>query len=145
VKASLEEIYGTLIDDKFFISLNNGFAKIIDTVGKFADSIGGVKGVLLLLGNIATKIFGTEISNGINNMIQNIRNASGVAQQESSKLREKARDIALSMTKDMSSHEIDALRQSVSTTYEAQEKLLAQSKTMSKGQLEVAQNALRVA
>ena len=145
VTASLEEIYATLMDEDFFIGLNDGLTVVIGGISDFIDSIGGVKGVLLLLGSIITKVFSNEISTGINNAIQNMRIFSGVTQTETAKIKQSARDIALAMTKDMDSIEIDAMRQSLSTTYESQEKLQKLSKRMSADQLAAAEAALKVA
>ena len=145
VRASLEEIYATLMDENFFIGFNNTLSSAIGGIGNFIDSIGGVKGVLLLLGSIITRVFSNEISTGINNAIQNMRIFSGVTQTETAKIKQSARDIALAMTKDMDSIEIDAMRQSLSTTYESQEKLQKLSKRMSADQLAAAEAALKVA
>ena len=42
-----------------------------------------------------------------------------------------AKDIAISMTKDLDSRHIDAMRQALETTYSAQEKLRQSAKFMS--------------
>ena len=145
VTASLEEIYATLMDEDFFIGLNDGLTVVIGGIGDFIDSIGGVKGVLLLLSTIITRVFSNEISTGINNAIQNMRVFSGVTQTETAKIKQSARDIALSMTKDMDSVEIDVMRQALSSTYENQEKLRQSAKSMSADQLTVVENVLKTA
>jgi hypothetical protein len=57
------------MDENFFIGFNNTLSTAIGGIGNFIDSIGGVKGVLLLLGSIITRVFSNEISTGINNAI----------------------------------------------------------------------------
>jgi hypothetical protein len=52
VTASLETIYSQLLDDKFFIGLNNGFASLLDSVGAFIDGLGGIKGLIIGIGSI---------------------------------------------------------------------------------------------
>jgi hypothetical protein len=42
VKASLETIYASIMDDEFFIRLTHGFATLIEDVGGFVKSIGGL-------------------------------------------------------------------------------------------------------
>jgi TP901 family phage tail tape measure protein len=46
VKASAEEIYHALLDDKFFISLTNGFSKFLNGINAVMESLGGLKGIL---------------------------------------------------------------------------------------------------
>ena len=145
VQASLEGIYQSLIDDKFFISLNDGIADTINLIKSFIDSIGGAKGALLLIGSIVTRVFSGEISKGINNAIDNLKIFSGAANKEIAKTQQVAKDIAMNMTKDMSSKEIDAMRQSLETTYTAQEQLRNSAKSMSVDQLATAQTALQIA
>ena len=57
VRASAEAIYSSLINDKFFISLNNGFSGFLDQISNLIDGLGGLKGVLLTLTPIVTKLF----------------------------------------------------------------------------------------
>jgi hypothetical protein len=46
----LEAIYASIMDDKFFIKLTDGFADLIDKVSTFVKSIGGLQGVLSGIG-----------------------------------------------------------------------------------------------
>jgi hypothetical protein len=64
VKASLETIYASIMDDEFFIDLTNGFSGLIDKVGMFIKSIGGLQGVLSGLGWILTKVFAEQMTQG---------------------------------------------------------------------------------
>ena len=57
VTASLEGIYDSLINDEFFIDLNNTLAKSIGAIEKLVDSLGGMSGVLGMIGVLATRIF----------------------------------------------------------------------------------------
>jgi hypothetical protein len=52
--------------------LNNGLADFIGFLGKAIDGLGGVKGLLLMLGTIATKVFSTQIAQGLRNMTYNM-------------------------------------------------------------------------
>ena len=67
VRASAEAIYGALLNDKFFISLNQGFAGFLDIINGVIDGMGGLKGVLLGLGAIFLKVYQGQIANSINN------------------------------------------------------------------------------
>ena len=73
VKASAEAIYDDLLSDKAFIKINNGISKILDTVNDLIKAIGGVKGVLLVAGTLLVKIFGTQLTESINNAAYSLR------------------------------------------------------------------------
>ena len=49
VKASLEGIYDQLLNDEFFIDLNNALSKMLDMFSVLIDSLGGVKGLFFIL------------------------------------------------------------------------------------------------
>ena len=57
VQASLETIYNTILKDDFFIGLTDTFGALLEGVDGFIDGIGGLKGVLFLLGTVATSVF----------------------------------------------------------------------------------------
>ena len=67
VKASLEAVYSSLLNDKFFIGLNNGIADVVDGVKIFIDSLGGVKGLLLAIGSVVTNVFSKQIAQSLQN------------------------------------------------------------------------------
>ena len=72
VRASMEGLYADLINDALFISLTNGFEKVISLVDKFIDGIGGVKGLLFSLGTAATTLFSGSLTKGFYNLGQNL-------------------------------------------------------------------------
>ena len=77
VKASAESIYSALIDDKFFTSLTDGFAKALDGVNLFIKGLGGIKGVLAGVLAIITSQQGNVISKFVDNTIFNIKGLLG--------------------------------------------------------------------
>ena len=74
VKAAAETIYSALINDKFFISLNDNFAEVLENIGKFIDKLGGAKGIFLTVGMLLTRFADQTIANGIRNIALNIGN-----------------------------------------------------------------------
>jgi hypothetical protein len=62
VQSSLETIYEKLLDDEFFIDLLDGLEKAITGVDNLIDSMGGLKGMLGIVGSLATKIFSKQLS-----------------------------------------------------------------------------------
>ena len=81
VKASLETIYASIMDDEFFIELTDGFAKLIDDIGNFVKSIGGLQGVLSGLGWILTKVFAEQMTQGFQNLAYNIQMSTKAGRQ----------------------------------------------------------------
>ena len=82
VKAAAQALYSDLLDDKFFIGLANGFAKILQGIDGLIDGIGGLRtilpGVLLLF----NQLWGKQMAQNIDNMIFNMsRNTEAMQQQ----------------------------------------------------------------
>ena len=90
VRAAWQAIYQDLISDKFFISMLNGFEKILQGVDKFIDSIGGLKGVLSGLGILITSLFKDKLIVGLQNAQQQLKVFSGIAKTEADAVTEAA-------------------------------------------------------
>lgn len=76
VKASLEELYTTLIDDKFFIGLTDTLSKVISLVTTLAKGMGGVSGILMFVTNILMTKFAPQITMALNSGIKKISHFS---------------------------------------------------------------------
>ena len=88
VKAALQEIYTQLIDDDFFVDLNNGLAKALNLVSKLIDTMGGLPGLLTAAAAAATRLFSKEITSGASNIIFNLANSTKAGKEALSKQRE---------------------------------------------------------
>ena len=88
VKAAWQEIYDQLLDDKFFISLTNGFGKVLDEISNVIDAFGGLKGILPLLSSALLGLFGKQLSDSINNATFNIELFSKKGQESLERLRD---------------------------------------------------------
>ena len=73
VKAAAEKIYSALLNDDFFIDMLNGFEKVLGFVSHLIDNLGGLQGVLLALGAIITKVFSSQLSQGLTNIAYNMQ------------------------------------------------------------------------
>ena len=65
VKAAAESIYSDLIDDKFFISLNNGFADFLDILDQIIDGLGGLRTLIPMIGAALTAAFSDKMTMGL--------------------------------------------------------------------------------
>lgn len=72
VKAASEDIYNDLLDDKFFITINNGFANLLTGIGEFIEGIGGAKGVIAAFGSIFLTNFANKMPEAVQNLKYNI-------------------------------------------------------------------------
>ena len=97
VKASMESIWQSLINDEFFIDLTDALSKLLDMINLFAKSIGGLPGVLSVLANIMLQAFGPQMTASIDRMFDNMQRGSQTAAQEMQKTKEQV----ISLTKIM--------------------------------------------
>lgn len=88
VQASLEEIYKQLVDDKFFIGLNNTLSDTINLTSKLIDSLGGLPGVLSVVSTLMLKSFGPDIVNNMQRMASNLFIDSGAAQNQAAVMKQ---------------------------------------------------------
>lgn len=88
VTASLETIYNKLLNDEFFIGATNLLADFIGLVENLIDGLGGMPGLLALIGTALTRVFSTQMANGINNMAYNIRSMTKTGKAENAKLQQ---------------------------------------------------------
>ena len=73
VQAAAEGIYQSLLDDKFFISLNNGFAIVLKGIDAFIDGAGGVKTVLTGIAGIIMTTFANKIPQALDTFKYNLK------------------------------------------------------------------------
>ena len=92
VKAAAEEIYDTLLNDEFFISLNNIFADIITGINQTIKGLGGFKGVLLLIGNIMTTVFQKQLATNLDNLKYSFMGLTKAGKERALQLRTEANE-----------------------------------------------------
>lgn len=64
-KAALEDIYNDLIDDKFFINMQNGVTNTIKSINDLIEGLGGIKTILLMLSGIFSRQITTLVSQNL--------------------------------------------------------------------------------
>lgn len=82
VQASLEEIYKQLVNDKFFIGLNDTLSDTLNITSKLIDSLGGLPGVLGVVSTLMLKSFGPDIVNNMQRIASNLFIDSGAAENQ---------------------------------------------------------------
>lgn len=89
VKASLEGLYDSLINDESFIDLLNIIEKVVSGVENLVDSIGGFGSVVSGLGIIFMKVFQSQISDSLTNASYSLMSWTEKGRQ---KIREEKKD-----------------------------------------------------
>lgn len=67
VKNAAQDVYDSLINEDFFIEFDNLAAGFLHTTADMLDGLGGMRGVLLALGGILTKVFQKQMAQGLRN------------------------------------------------------------------------------
>ena len=73
VKAAAEGVYQSLLNDKFFISVNNGFANLLSGIDAFIEGLGGVKPLLIGISSIFLSNFAHKIPQALENIRYNLQ------------------------------------------------------------------------
>ena len=81
VTAAAENIYDSLLNDDFFITILNGFEDILTAIGGFIDGLGGMEGALSLVGSIFLKMYANKMPDVLNNLKQNLMVFTGQAKK----------------------------------------------------------------
>jgi hypothetical protein len=86
VTAAAEDVYDSLINDDFFISLDNGLTVVLNRVSDVIDGMGGLSGVLATVSTLMFSIYGDKISNSIRAITENIGLMTGLEQARATSL-----------------------------------------------------------
>nr|DAG27273.1 MAG TPA: minor tail protein [Caudoviricetes sp.] len=142
VKAALEDIYATLIDDKFFIKLNNGFADFLGLISKTVKGLGGLQGVLINLGAIIAKVYQKDIARSMSNFGLSIMSMTKTGRKKIEELRTNAIEQSSKRAVDDGSISGMAMSNSLSARGQALQSFYDASKDLSQVHKEIAQNLL---
>lgn len=82
VKASMQGLTTDLISDDFFIGFNDAIATAVQGLDGFIDALGGLPGLFGMIGVVATKFFGNQLGQRIDNVILKLKEMTGMASAE---------------------------------------------------------------
>ena len=86
VRAAAEGIYQNIIDDEFFITLLNGFEKVIETIDGVIQGLGGMRGVITLVGSLFLTQFAQKMPEALSNLRQNFMVFTGQSKKVMSEM-----------------------------------------------------------
>ena len=90
VRASAEDIYDSVINDDFFIGVDNALSPFLSGVADVIDGMGGLNGILLTTATLITSVYGDKIAQGMRDMATNISIITGVEAKRAEILRTNA-------------------------------------------------------
>ena len=128
VKAAAEEIYNALLDDDFFIGLNDGLAKFLGMISNVIEGMGGLKGVLAGIGVLITNAFGDKMAASIDNFFLRLQGKEAVAM--------KMRQEALTALQTSSGTEMG---KAYASLVEPQQALIRNAKSLNETEIAIAQ------
>lgn len=136
VKAAAEDIYSSLINDKFFINLNGFLEKALNSISGLIDGFGGLKGIILTIGSL----FAANIANKIPDALNQIKTdamiltgqAGKIAQQQQASLQEKI----VSLTSNSDSEEYNLQIEKLGTISRLKADLASKEKDLTAAQRE---------
>lgn len=146
VKAAAQGIYDSLINDDFFIGMNDGIAGVLGMIEKLIDSMGGFSGVLSGLGMLAFKVFDKQINESLQKSIQSMYSMSAAGKHQNDLLRQQAVNQVKAVYADRSSGNLNTYEQTdldiQQKRFDLQTQLMNNAKMMSEDEIKLAQAAL---
>ena len=139
VLASAQGIYEEILNDDFFIDINNGFANMLDTIDHVIDKMGGVKGILLTLGTIFLSVYKNQIGESLKNAQYSIMNLTETGRQHIAKLREEANKELSNMFADNATLNDSFMGKIYASQAQAQDLLIEKAKNYTESQQKIAQ------
>ena len=137
VRAAAESIYKNLINDEAIIDLLNGFEKILTTIDRTIDGLGGFNGAISALGAIFFKVFSKQISEGLNNFRYNLM-SSKKQLEEFEQFKAKTSKMLERSAVDQDTTSSKAAAQAYNAQSKAQMALIQNAKRMSEEEQKVA-------
>lgn len=77
VKAAWQGVYDDLIDEDFFISLDDGLVKLIEGIQGVVKSLGGMQGIATTISSIFLQVFAKNIPTALDNLKTNFMIVTG--------------------------------------------------------------------
>ncbi|MCM1323991.1 MAG: phage tail tape measure protein [Acetobacter sp.] len=106
VRAAAEDVYASIINEDFFIGLDNSIVGVLERVDDVIDSMGGFSGVLITVGTLMTSVYGDRMAQGIRNMAYNVSYLMGIEQARAVELKKAATAQLQQMADDLASPEL---------------------------------------
>lgn len=98
VRAAAEDIYDSIINPDLFIETDKALTPFLSEIADATDAMGGMKGILLVLSTLMTRVYGTQMSQGLRDMATNLGFISGVERERARNMQKQAAELAKSIS-----------------------------------------------
>ncbi len=109
-RAAAEDIYDSLINDDFYIDVDNIITPILSGVADVVDALGGMQGVLAVLATLMNKVYGDKIVESLRNFATNIGIIRGIEGQRSRELQRQAGELVENLTISYAANDAEAMK-----------------------------------
>lgn len=97
VRASAEAIYDSLVDENFFIGLDDGLSTVLNRVNDVVNGLGGMSGVLTTVSSLMFMVYGDKMASSIRSIVENIGIGVGYEQARARAFQQSAAEIISTM------------------------------------------------
>lgn len=142
VRASAESLYSDLLNDKFFIGMNNGLAGFLNLIDNVIDGFGGLKTIIMGVGSIFMAKFAKEIPTALQNLRTNLDVITGQAAKNQQQMYKSIESVGQQMMRSPSA-ETAAQGRTMELTAKMSAQLQANLSSLSKAEQAEAQSKIK--
>ena len=142
VKAAAEQIYDDLLNDKFFIDLNNSLAKTLNFIDQLIKGFGGVQSILLGVGSLIFKLFGNQLSESINNTIYSLQMMTSAGKEAAQQTKNEVNELLQSFYTSSKNPYDKMVGEAYASQGKAQEEFIKQAERLDETQRKIAATLL---
>ena len=123
VKAATEDLFDSIIDEEFFITILDGFEDLLSGVANFTDAINGLPGILSLLGVVMSRVFSKQITESVNNLAFTVESLTGKTKKNANELQQQALEMAKNINFDTGTEAGDREGQAMQNRLDLQQQI----------------------
>lgn len=144
VRAAAQAIYKDLIDEDFFIEVDNGLTILLKGVDGFIEGLGGIKGLLGTIGGLFMQYFAKEMPATLNRLKENLMYISGASMQAAQNTQGQAVSGLMAMDSNTGNLEWDTQIQAAQKLSQIKSELLQKQGDLSKAERESYENQIQL-
>lgn len=144
VRAAAQAIYKDLIDEDFFIEVDNGLTILLKGVDGFIEGLGGIKGLLGTVGGLFMQYFAKEMPATLNRLKENLMYISGASMSAAQNTQGQAISGLMAMDSNTGNKDWDVQVQAAQNLSRIKSELIEKQNTLSKVERESYENQIEL-
>lgn len=144
VRAAAQAIYKDLIDEDFFIEVDNGLTILLKGVDGFIEGLGGIKGLLGTVGGLFMQYFAKEMPATLNRLKENLMYISGASMSAAQNTQGQAISGLMAMDSNTGDKDWDVQVQAAQNLSRIKSELIEKQNTLSKAERESYENQIEL-